>query len=84
MHRHSAVHPAGGCCVLLFTCGVLVCVWMCGVWGWQPPPAASRPAVKWEPNDLPFMSKTTAGEAYVGGPIEPRRPYAPPSKAKLR
>ena len=58
---------------------------MLAVWSiHQPPPAAARPSVKWEPNDLPFMSKTTAGEAFVGGPIEARKPYAPPAKTKMR
>lgn len=48
----------------------------------QPPPAAARPKLKWEPNDLPFQSKTTAGEAFVPGPIEPRQPYRPENKTK--
>ena len=56
-----------------------------GVWcAVQPPPAVARAPLTWEPNDLQFMGKTTTGETYVGGPVEPRKPYQPPTRTKMR
>jgi hypothetical protein len=32
---------------------------------------------------LPFMGKTTTSEAFKGGPVEPRKPYQAPARAKV-
>ena len=51
--------------------------------GHKPPPAASRPSEKYEPSNLRFMGKTTAGDAFVANPIEKRVAYKPPARSKV-
>jgi hypothetical protein len=65
---------------MLMLLSLLLGVW----WIVQPPPAVARAPLTWEPNDLQFMGKTTTGETYVGGPVEPRKPYQPPTRTKMR